>query len=61
MTVTAVTDEAADERQQPEQPASRSDAELFWLTLAIFVALLIAIYLVTSPPGGGALELLLGR
>lgn len=61
MTVSAVTDGAANKGKQSEQPASRSDAALFWLTLAVFVALLIAIYLVTSPPGGGVLELLLGR
>lgn len=54
-------DGAAGEPERSEPRAARSDTALFWPTFAVFVAVLIVTYLVTSPPDGHLIDLLLGR
>ncbi len=54
-------DGAAGKPKRMERRGARSDAALFWPTFAIFVAVLIVTYVVTSPPDSRLIDLLLGR
>jgi hypothetical protein len=38
-----------------------ADKAIFWPAFAIFVVLLVGIYVVTSPPGGDILQAVFGR
>ncbi len=61
MSATTMSEDGTGNPERMDRRGARGDAALFWPTLALFVAVLILTYLVTSPPDGHLIELLLGR